>query len=279
VSRPRPSQPSPYPSDPADPLALPPHLNRQLPDPLTRPLPVPDHLATLPTPRELHRLAVSAIGHGGNHGNHADPAVLLREAAELLRFEGVPSNDVAVLRRQTAELRAATAQALALEAAAAELLDAEYDAGVVRRRLERAERSYRRRADLDARRAAGGLYVGERRSPNRPTHVEVDDLAWSALKVHAARRGRGVGAVVGDLVARAADAGVPAERDSERRSERRTSDGRRAARYARLFLPDDDTWFRFRAQAVAVSVSIARAVGLVVEQEARRLGWRPGTER
>jgi hypothetical protein len=218
---------------------------------------------------------VSATGHGGNHRNHADPGVLLREAAELLRFERSPSNDPAVLRRQAAELRAATSQALALEAAAGELLDAEYDAGVVRRRLERADGSYRRRADLEARRAAGGLYAGERRSPNRPTHVDVDDQAWSTLKAHAARRGRAVGAVVGDLVAKAADAGLPAERDSERRSERGSSHGRRAARYARLFLPDDDTWPRFRAQAVHASMSIARAVGLVVEQEAWRLGWRP----
>jgi hypothetical protein len=222
---------------------------------------------------------VSASGHGGNHRNHAGPGVLLREAAELLRFEHIPSNDAAVIRRQAAELRAATSQALALEAAAAELLDAEYDAGVVRRRLERAEGSYRRRADLEARRAAGGLYAGERRSQNRPTHVEVDDHAWSTVKAHAAHRGRAVGAVVGDLIARAADDGLPAERNPERRSERRSSAGRRAARYARLFLPDDDTWPRFRAQAMAAPVSIARAVGLVVEQEARRLGWRPETER
>lgn len=200
-------------------------------------------------------------------------------SAELLRFERVPSNDPAALRRQAAELRAATAQALSLEAAAAELLDAEHQADVVRRRIERAGASYRRRADLEARRAAGGLYAGERRSPNRPTHVEVDDHAWTILKARAARHGRAVGEVIGDLVATAAAAGLPTERDPERRSERRSSGGRRAARYARLFLPDDDTWPRFRARAVDASVSIARAVGLVVEHEARRLGWRPETER
>jgi hypothetical protein len=218
---------------------------------------------------------MSAIGHGGNRRNHADPGALLREAAELLRFERAPSNDPSALRQQAAVLRAATAQALALEAAAAELADAEYDAAVVRRRLQRAERSYRRRSDLETRRAAGGLYSGQRRSPNRPTHVEVDDRAWATLKRKAARQGRAVGEVVGDLVATAADAGIPPERTSERRSERSAASGRRAARYARLFLPDDDTWLRFRARAVDVSVSIARAVGLVVEHEARRLGWRP----
>jgi hypothetical protein len=218
---------------------------------------------------------VSAIGHGGNHRNHADPAVLLREAAELLRFEPVLPNDAAALRQRAAALRAATAQALALEAAAAELADAEYDAAVVRRRVQRAERSYRRRSDLEARRVAGGLYSGQRRSPNRPTHVEVDERAWATLKRKAARQGRAVGEVVGDLVAAAADAGIPPERTSERRSERAAGGGRRAARYARLFLPDDDTWPRFRARAVDASVSIARAVGLAVEHEAHRLGWRP----
>ena len=218
---------------------------------------------------------MSAIGHGGNHRNHADPGALLREAVDLLRFEAAPSNESAALRQRAAALRAATTQALALEAAAAELADAEYAADVVRRRLERTQRSYRRRSDLEARRAAGGLYAGQRRSPNRPTHVEVDDRAWSTLKQKAARQGRVVGEVVGDLVAGAADAGIPPERTSEHRSERSAASGRRAARYARLFLPDDDTWPRFRARAADASVSIARAVGLVVEQEARRLGWRP----
>lgn len=84
-----------------------------------------------------------------------------------------------------------------------------------------------------------------------------------------------VGDVVGELVAAAANTGLPAERNSERHPERARETGRRASRYARLFLPDDDTWPRFRARAVDASVSTARAVGLVVEHEARRLGWRP----
>lgn len=275
MPRPLPPQSTPYTPTPDNPHASPHHLDPHPTEPPPLALPLPEHPASLPTPREQHRLAVSASGHGGNQRNHADPGALLREAAELLRFEHVPSNDPVALRRWAAELRAATTQALILEAAAAELLDAEEHAAVVRRRLERAGAAYRRRADLEARRAAGGLYAGEGRSPNRPTHVEVDVRAWTVLKTHAARQGRTVGEAVGDLVARAADAGIPTERDPERRSERRSSGGRRAERYARLFLPDADVWPSFRVRAIDASVSIARAVGLVVEHEARRLGWRP----
>ncbi|MCA1842585.1 MAG: hypothetical protein LC792_05235 [Actinobacteria bacterium] len=148
--------------------------------------------------------------------------------------------------------------------------------------MQRSERAVRRKADLETRRSAGSLYSGERRSPNRPTHVDVDDQAWATLKARAARRRQTLAKLVGDLVAEAADAGLPPERASERHSERRRQGGvqaggrgRRASRYARLFLPDDDVWPRFRARAVDASVSIARAVGLVVEHEARRLGWRP----
>lgn len=274
MPRPFDPEPAPLPSSPCHRPSPPPLPSPLLPDPLTQPPSLAD-LVPSPTPRERHRLAVSAIGHSGNQRNHGGPGLFLREAVELLSFEVAPSNDPAALRQRAAALRAATARALALEAAAAELADAEYDAAVVRRRLERTERSYRRRSDLETRRAAGGLYAGQPRSPNRPTHVEVDDRAWATLKRKAARQGRAVGEVVGDLVASAADGGIPPERTSERWSERPAGGGRRAARYARLFLPDDDTWSRFRARAVDASVSIARAVGLVVEDEARRRGWRP----
>jgi hypothetical protein len=268
---------------------FPAHRDRRPSDPRDEPRPLPERPRLPSTPLELHyRLAVSGTGHGGIRGkqrNHPDPAVLLRQAAGLLDVGQFQSDDPDELRRRAAEIRVATAHALQLEDAALELQAAEEDAAIVRRRVQRSEKAILRKADLEARRSTGGLYAGERRSPNRPTHVEVDEQAWATLKAQAARRRQTMAKLVGDLVAATA-AGLPPERKSERRTERGRKGvqaaggrGRRASRYARLFLPDDETWLRFRASAADASTSIARAVGLVVEHEAHRLGWRPEGEK
>lgn len=123
---------------------------------------------------------------------------------------------------------------------------------------------------------AAERYFRNRRSPNRPTHVEVDEPAWLAVKAEAARQRLQVGDVVGLLVKTAVEGGLSPQRP--RVSPRRPSAGRRANRFARLLGVDDETWARFRALAVDARVSTARAVGLVVEHEAWRLGWRPEVE-
>ena len=277
------------PSPDRDPDPLPPvpsdHRGPRSSEHLDDPQPFPERPLVPSTPVERYRLAVSGAGHGGIRGNlrnHDNPGELLRRAADLVDVGTFESDDPEALRRRAAEVRLATTLALRLEDSALELRDAEEEAALVRRRIQRSEKAYRRRTDLEVKRAAGGLYAGQHRSPNRPTHVEVDHGAWAILRARAARRGRSLGEVVGDLVVAAADAGLPPERRSERRTDRALPAdgtigraGRRASRYARLFLPDDEAWPKFRAQAVDASVSTARAVGLVVEHEARRLGWRP----
>jgi hypothetical protein len=49
-------------------------------------------------------------------------------------------------------------------------------------------------------------------------------------------------------------------------------------RFARLFI-DDDNWSRLRERAVQHHLPVARLIGLVVEDEARGLGWRPSRDR
>jgi hypothetical protein len=142
-------------------------------------------------------------------------------------------------------------------------------AEVQRRRIQRKVASTKRQARIAERKAAGGFYVGQLRSPNRATHVEVDDEAWALVKRDALRRSVTVAAAVAVLVANASTDALSATRKRERVSE----DGRRARRFARLFLTDTD-WSAFRALCDEASVPVARGVGLVVEREARRLAGR-----
>lgn len=219
------------------------------------------------TPTDLthwHRLATSAIGSGGISGSTPSAVELLTAAAALVDLPPVESDDPVVLRTAARKYHLLTKQAIELENAAAELREAERAAGVVRRRIERAQRSAQRAMEREAQRAAGGLYAGESRSPSRPTHVDVYPSAWEAVRADAIRRRVAIGRAVGDLVTEAGDCDLTGHRD-----------GHHARRFARLFLDDEDAWPQFRSRATAAGLTVARAVGVVVEIEAMRLGWRP----
>lgn len=222
----------------------------------------PYGFALTSSPQEGTDLPLSPSGNNGIRGNHDgefDP------------------DDPVVIRRLAKRLRREAEDAWEHQDALAELREAEYLAGVAFRRERRVEDSFERHRERERRRAAGGLFAGQQRSPNRPTHVEVADDAWRVVKAAALEAQLTVSEAVGRLVAAAAESGVPAEpavfgSPGSAEGVRERLAGRRAARFARLFV-DDDTWGRFRGTAVDAAVSTARAVGLVVEAEARRLGW------
>lgn len=257
-------------TQPRTPFTLPPPATREqltLPDlePLTL---TPPHPST-----DAHRLAVIADGNNGSVGSRhvdsgADPADLLREAAALLQPRPRPADDdLEALRAAREETRRRIDEAWDLALAAGDLADAEWDERVLRRRVERQLGALQRRARIEEQRAAGGMYAQEIRTPNRPTHVEVDPDAWSVMKQRAFERGVLVGNAVAELVERTAEHGFTGQRNPQQ--------ARSAARrFSRLFV-DDETWCAFRARAVEAGVTVARLVGLVVEAEARRVGWRP----
>jgi hypothetical protein len=256
-------------TQPRTPFTLPPPTTREQltladlePLALTHPQPSTD----------VHRLAVIADGNNGNVGSRhsdsgADPADLLREAAALLQQRPRPANDdLEALRAAREETRRRIDEAWDLALAAADLADAEWDERVLRRRVERHLGALQRRARIEEQRAAGGMYAHEIRTPNRPTHVDVDPGAWSVVKQRAFERGLLVGTAVADLVVRTAECGFTGQRNPQQ--------PRSAShRFARLFV-DDETWRAFRARAVEAEVTVARLLGLVVETEAGRLGWR-----
>lgn len=205
-------------------------------------------------PDDVHRLAVIASRNsgGGSRGRRGNPEALtpdeLREWIEHVEVAAQLARERYVALRQLREAKEAGA--------------------VAERRAERADESLRR---LQERLDAGGRYAGQRRTPNRPTHVEVDGDAWATIKRGATARSLTLAAAVGALVTEAVTNGIPA---GDRGSGSDQTVGRQAQRYARLFI-EDHMWTTFRAAAVDAAVTTARAVGLVVEAEARRLGWSP----
>lgn len=130
---------------------------------------------------------------------------------------------------------------------------------------ERAARRSEHRRAAAARRSRPRV---DRRSPNRPTRVEVHPEAWDVLKRQAIKKQTPLAATVGTLLVFAP---LPNSAASE------SSDGI-VKRFARLFIEDDD-WLDVRERAVRLDVSTARLVGLIVEAEARRVGWKPEVER
>ncbi len=101
------------------------------------------------------------------------------------------------------------------------------------------------------------------------------------VKAHAVRSRKALRAVVGRLVVQSFDRSLeslvqesvesrPAAPDSAPRP-------RPERRFARLFV-DDETWLRFRERAVEEKLTVARLVGVVVEDDGRALGWRPSHE-
>lgn len=239
------------------------------PVPMLRDLPsAPDQQFVPPlttTPEIRHRLATSENGSGGSGGNVDVSRDLLGEAAALLDLRPVRSDEPAVLRSAAREYRALTEKAIELENAAAELRDAQEQAAMARRRIQRARRAAERAAQREATREEGGLYANEPRSPNRPVHVEVDPQAWDLVKAEAIRCRRAVADVVGELVNKAVDRPIVGQRDQMPAPSRR---------FTRLFI-SDDVWRAFRVTAARSELSAARAVGVVVEIEARELGWHP----
>jgi hypothetical protein len=127
----------------------------------------------------------------------------------------------------------------------------------------------RQEADRCARRA--GTYWAqrdERRTAQQPTHVDVDLDAWRSMRAEATRRGLSVGQAVGHVVVQevarcASGPTLPALRDARRGAR---GEGRSATLFARVVVTKP-TWLAFRSFATVRDVTVARYVGVLVEQE------------
>ena len=232
------------------------------------PLPPPSapaHNAAVGPEQEAHRLAVIAIDNGGSVGS---ALTLFEQAAEKVAQRPMrlasPSRDV--MRAEAAMMRREIAEATALAEAAMVLRDAEFEAAVLRRRLQRSISAERRRLELERRRAEGGVYANQARSDGRPTRLAVDPEAWDVVKARSIRRRTSVGYLVGRLVADVVSHNALPAVDRYDRCVNQ--------RFVRLIDLDVETWTSFRAMAFDAGLTTTRMLGVLVEREARRLGWR-----
>jgi hypothetical protein len=120
-----------------------------------------------------------------------------------------------------------------------------------------------RRQELARRRA---MPRADRRAPNKPVRVDVDPEAWDVVKRRALEDGRKVAEVVGELVTQPPG---PFPFQPGARPQRR---------FARLFIRHLD-WVVLRVVAAQECVTVTRLIGVIVELEAKRLGWKPAVGR
>ena len=208
--------------------------------------------------------------NGGNHAGgraaaDADPWMLLDEAARHLAdppLDLVDTEAVLAWVDRAGQGLTVRQDRRRLARAAMRVLERDFqtamNVGRLREQLERQE------ADQRARQA--GTYWAERdkrRRAQQPTHVEVDRDAWRAMRVVATRRGRSLGEEVGRLVV--AEVAHPRERSLAHDRPESEACGRRAHVFARLVVAKP-TWQDFRALGAVRHSTVARYVGLLVEE-------------
>ena len=237
-------------------------------------------------PDESHTALLLSLR--GSSGNHDDAVIqVLRSAGigleEIVQVvtgaaEAPPLNtiDPAEVSRwvdRAAAQLVSPRRARGLGRVVSDLLDVQrwldyYDADhseLVKRRAEVAtakhDRTYWR--DRDARRTA-----------TPPIHVEVDPNAWRRVKLDTLRQGSTLGEVVGELVHVEVGAGGQTigedfgEVSPVRPDPGHPVPGRRASVFARIAI-EDEVWLQFKTLTVERSLTVARAVGLLVERSAR----------
>ncbi|MCZ7534628.1 MAG: hypothetical protein M5T61_00940 [Acidimicrobiia bacterium] len=201
-----------------------------------------------------------------------DALVLLRAAlAELCPPAPSPSANPAEFAAWAADLRVRRQRALELEEAALGVFDEQLRAGSARRRIEARVRRVERSLDGERRRVEGTLYA-QQRHRGAPVRVVVHAEAWTIVSADAIRRRRSVGDTLGALLTRVVEVGVAQFVEADQRGAGTSTDDLRALQVRPVL--DAEVWSTFRSEVRRLGIRVARAVGLVIEQEARRLGWR-----
>ena len=249
----------------------------------TRP-PLHDQHRT-PDPNGRHRLASSACGTSGSTGSPLSPEemlAMLRAACDELWRRSVQGTSPEEIQQWSRRAAAMRRRIVELADTYEDALHEQVAGHVVARRIERMTRPHHKRLEREQKRAQGGLYAGEKRSPNRPTQVDVDPDAWTVVKANAIRNRKALAAVVGALLVQSLEQPVQSLEQTSVQGRPSAPDTaplpRPQRRFARLFIGDEN-WSRLRERAVQHNLPVARLIGLVVEDRAGDLGWRSSHDR
>ena len=134
--------------------------------------------------------------------------------------------------------------------------------GARRREMERRRKNARARERYRQQRLAEGTHVNKRTGMHALA-IQVDPVAYRAVKAEALQRGSAIPPVIGEILTGSsrqpiASASAPGPRW------RRTGEGRKANQHTRIDI-DDEGWSTVRRDAIRHGVTIARWIGLILE--------------
>jgi hypothetical protein len=100
--------------------------------------------------------------------------------------------------------------------------------------------------------------------------IQVDPIAYRAVKADALQRGSSIPRVIGEILTDSSRQPIASSQATGRRW-RRTGEGRKANQHTRIEIADD-AWWTVRRDAVRRGLTIARWIGLNLET------WAPGAD-
>ena len=201
------------------------------------------------------------IGRPRPHGG-ADPGPTRAPSRE--RGSAADQRGAVPRSSRRADERAAHARQRATRAAA----EQRRVEGLRRREMERRRKNARARERYRQERLAEGTRVNKRTGMHALA-IQVDPIAYRAVKADALQRGCSIPTVIGEILSNSSSRHPIASPEATGPRWRRTGEGRKANQHTRIDI-DDDAWLTVRRDAVRHGLTIARWIGLNLETWARR---------
>jgi hypothetical protein len=138
--------------------------------------------------------------------------------------------------------------------------------GMRRREMERKRKNARARERYRQLRLNEGARANKRTGMHALA-IQVDPVAYRAVKAETLRRGSSIPTVIGEILTDSSRQPIASATTTEPRR-RRTGEGRKANQHTRIDI-DEDAWLTVRRDAVRHGLTIARWIGLNLETWAR----------
>ena len=149
--------------------------------------------------------------------------------------------------------------------------------GMRRREMERRRKNARARERYQQRRLTEGSRVNNRIGMHA-LPIQVDPIAYAAVKAEALRRRTSIPSVIGEILSDSSRQPIASSKTTEPRWNR-TGEGRRGNQHTRIDI-DDETWRTIRLDAIENRQTVGRWIGKALESwNAGRCFQRSGATR